>query len=77
MAQRLIFNRESAIDGVTIFAGLRHRQTSGEAAEEHRRGQANPVGVSTAPVSEAPKVFAAPCREANAERHGAAMVINR
>jgi len=48
-----------------------------KAAEDYRRGQANPVGVSAAPVSEVPKVFAAPCREANAERHGASMVINR
>ena len=74
--QRLIFDYKSEIKGVTTFAGFRHRQTSGEAAKDYSRGQANPVGVSAAPVSEAPNFFAAPCREANAERHGASMVIN-
>jgi len=48
-----------------------------KAAEDYRRGQANPAGVSAAHVSDAPKVSAAPCREANAERHGASMVISR
>ena len=39
-------------------------------------GKRSAVGTSAAPVSEAPNFFAAPCREANAERHGASMVIN-
>ena len=48
-----------------------------EAAEDYRRGQASPIGASAAPVSSGPKQFLAPCREANAERHGALMVIKR
>jgi len=40
-------------------------------------GKRAPSGASAAHVLEAPKVLVAPCREANAERHGASMDINR
>ena len=69
---QLIFDRKCAIDGVTTYVGLRHRQSSREAAEDYRRGQASPGGASAAHVSSDLKVSL----RLTVERSGTARCFN-
>ena len=57
MSHFLIFDRDCATSGVTTYAGLRHRQTSGEAAKDYRRGWASPNGASETHVSDGLEIF--------------------